>query len=207
MSVEHEAGLELARQLLRAEDECERLKAELLKELESTAQQLERAERAEAALVSAQEEIARLKDWKESAVTSMTDQRELRARLREQIAEHGGECGNCDWGPDCEDCGLLREALAALEPPKCVHCHAETERAEQSAQEAAAREQPEDFAWAIDRVTRMCASALVDAQVYRQKLLKGFGYPNETFRAAQDYRALSIVLSALSPSPMQENRR
>jgi DNA repair exonuclease SbcCD ATPase subunit len=43
----------------------------------------------------------------------------------------------------------------------------------------------------------MCANALIDAQVYRQKLLKGFGYPNETFARAQDYRALDIVLKSL----------
>lgn len=55
----------------------------------------------------------------------------------------------------------------------------------------------EDWNWAIERVTSMCASALLDAQVYRQKLLKGFGYPNETFARAQDYRALNIVLEKL----------
>ena len=55
----------------------------------------------------------------------------------------------------------------------------------------------DDYEWALDRVTRMCASALVDAQIYRQKLLKGFGYPNEVFHSAQDYRALNIILSAL----------
>jgi hypothetical protein len=55
----------------------------------------------------------------------------------------------------------------------------------------------EDWEWAIERVTSMCASALLDAQVYRQKLLKGFGYPNETFARAQDYRALNIVLERL----------
>jgi deoxycytidylate deaminase len=60
---------------------------------------------------------------------------------------------------------------------------------------------PDDFDWAVERVTRMCASAYVDASVYRQKLLKGFGYPNETFRAAQDARALSIVLEALCVGP------
>jgi hypothetical protein len=55
----------------------------------------------------------------------------------------------------------------------------------------------EDLPWAIERATNMCASALIDAQVYRQKLLKGFGYPNETFSRAQDHRALLIILSAL----------
>lgn len=57
---------------------------------------------------------------------------------------------------------------------------------------------PEDWEWALDRVNRMCASALVDAQVYRQKLLKGFGYPNEVFSRAQDHRALLIVLNRLA---------
>jgi hypothetical protein len=56
---------------------------------------------------------------------------------------------------------------------------------------------PDDFEWAKERATNMCAAALIDAQVYRQKLLKGFGYPNETFARAQDYRALNIVLEAL----------
>lgn len=53
----------------------------------------------------------------------------------------------------------------------------------------------EDLEWALERVNRLCASALVDAQVYRTKLLKGFGYPNEVFRSAQDFRALLIVLN------------
>lgn len=57
---------------------------------------------------------------------------------------------------------------------------------------------PNDYEWALERVTKMCASALVDAQIYRQKLLKGFGYPDETFRSAQDYRALSIILQRLA---------
>lgn len=54
-----------------------------------------------------------------------------------------------------------------------------------------------DFDWALDRVQRMCASALLDAQVYGRKMLKGFGYPNEAFSRAQDYRALLIVLNRL----------
>ena len=54
--------------------------------------------------------------------------------------------------------------------------------------------QSDDLEWALERVTRLCASAYVDASVYRTKLLKGFGYPDETFRAAQDARALTIVL-------------
>lgn len=55
-----------------------------------------------------------------------------------------------------------------------------------------------DAEWAIDRVTRMAGAAYADAIVYRKKLLKGFGYPNETFSRAQDARALSIVLTLLT---------
>lgn len=65
-------------------------------------------------------------------------------------------------------------------------------------------EQIEDFDWALDRVQRMCASAYLDAQVYGKRLLKGCGYPNESFSRAQDARALSILLNkvtgALSPA-------
>jgi hypothetical protein len=57
---------------------------------------------------------------------------------------------------------------------------------------------PPDFAWAHQRVTNMAEANLINAQVYGAKLLKGHGYPNETFSYAQDYRALSIVLDALS---------
>lgn len=63
---------------------------------------------------------------------------------------------------------------------------------------AALIQRAEDVEWALERVTKMCASALVDARVYGRKLLKGFGYPNETFGRAQDYRALSIVLALLT---------
>jgi hypothetical protein len=73
-----------------------------------------------------------------------------------------------------------------------------------SAREGAGWEAPDDYEWARERAQRMCAAALMDAQVYRQKLLKGFGYPNETFGRAQDYRALSIILSALPPAPAAE---
>jgi hypothetical protein len=62
---------------------------------------------------------------------------------------------------------------------------------------ARVQESLDDLPWALERVTRLCASAYVDASIYRAKLLKGFGYPNETFRAAQDARALTIVLTAL----------
>ena len=63
----------------------------------------------------------------------------------------------------------------------------------------------DDFAWAKDRVVKMCGSALADAMVYGKKLLKGFGYPNETFRAAQDHRALSIVLAELDRLQRERN--
>lgn len=56
----------------------------------------------------------------------------------------------------------------------------------------------DDYDWAVDRVTRMCAANFVNAAVYGKKLLKGFGYPNETFSYAQDARALKIVLAALA---------
>lgn len=59
-------------------------------------------------------------------------------------------------------------------------------------------EKPEDFAWALDRVQKMCGYALADAAVYGKKLLKGFGYPNEAMSRAQDYRALDIILRALA---------
>ena len=59
---------------------------------------------------------------------------------------------------------------------------------------------PDDWEWALDRVTKMCGAALADAHVYGKKLLKGFGYPNETFGRAQDYRALSIVLDYIRSS-------
>jgi hypothetical protein len=62
----------------------------------------------------------------------------------------------------------------------------------------------DDYEWAYQRVVDLCANALADAQVYRQKLLKGFGYPNETFRAAQDYRALRIVLDRLTEQSRQQ---
>jgi hypothetical protein len=62
----------------------------------------------------------------------------------------------------------------------------------------------DDYEWAYQRVVDLCANALADAQVYRQKLLKGFGYPNETFRAAQDYRALRIVLDRLTEQFRQQ---
>jgi hypothetical protein len=55
-----------------------------------------------------------------------------------------------------------------------------------------------EIEWAIERATSMCASALLDAQVYGKRLLKGFGYPNETFGRAQDHQALRIVLTLLS---------
>jgi hypothetical protein len=55
----------------------------------------------------------------------------------------------------------------------------------------------DDAEWALQRATDLCASASVDAAVYGKKLLKGFGYPNESFRAAQDARALSMVLDRL----------
>jgi len=86
----------------------------------------------------------------------------------------------------CRDCEYHRDHPiheAALSPPLAS---------------SPEQEKGEDYAWAHERVTRLCASALVDAQVYRQKLLKGFGYPNETFRSAQDYRALSIVLDRVA---------
>jgi hypothetical protein len=53
------------------------------------------------------------------------------------------------------------------------------------------------FEWALQRVTAMCASALVDASIHGKRLLKGFGYPNEAFGRAQDHRALRILLDAL----------
>lgn len=53
----------------------------------------------------------------------------------------------------------------------------------------------DDYEWALERVQLLCASAYIDAVIYGKKLLKGFGYPNETFRAAQDAHALSIVLA------------
>ena len=68
--------------------------------------------------------------------------------------------------------------------------------ADSTGQTAQAR-QMADFAWARERVVGMCANAFADARVYGLKLLKGFGYPNETFRAAQDARALQIVLDQL----------
>jgi hypothetical protein len=54
-----------------------------------------------------------------------------------------------------------------------------------------------DAEWALQRVTDLCGNAYADAAVYGKKLLKGFGYPNESFRAAQDARALAIVLDRL----------
>jgi len=62
----------------------------------------------------------------------------------------------------------------------------------------------EDFDWALERVNRMCAGALIDAQVYGKKQLKGFGYPNETFGRAQDHRALLIVLTALAAAESRQ---
>jgi hypothetical protein len=64
----------------------------------------------------------------------------------------------------------------------------------------------DDYAWARERAVNMCASALLDAQVYRQKLLRGFGYPNETFARAQDYRALAILLARLPAPPTTEEK-
>lgn len=57
-----------------------------------------------------------------------------------------------------------------------------------------------DREWALERVTRMQASAMADAAVYGKKLLKGFGYPDEVFSRAQDARALSIVLALVKES-------
>jgi len=57
---------------------------------------------------------------------------------------------------------------------------------------------PDDFTWALQRVENMAAANLVNAQVYGAKLLRGHGYPNETFSYAQDHRALRIVLDALA---------
>jgi hypothetical protein len=65
---------------------------------------------------------------------------------------------------------------------------------------------PEDFEWARERVVKMCASELVNASVYGKKLLKGFGYPDEAMRAAQDGRALQIVLEALSHLTAEHQR-
>jgi hypothetical protein len=67
-------------------------------------------------------------------------------------------------------------------------------------------EDADDYAWALDRVTRMCAANEVNAQVYGVKLLKGQGYPNETFSYAQDYQALSIVLSALQQADQERDQ-
>ena len=64
----------------------------------------------------------------------------------------------------------------------------------------------DDYQWARERVNSMCASALLDAQVYGKKLLKGFGYPDETFGRAQDYRALLIVLAALDQQAQEIQR-
>lgn len=61
-------------------------------------------------------------------------------------------------------------------------------------QERPHAEKTEDLEWAAERVRSMCASAFIDAGVYGPKLLKGFGYPNETFSRAQDARALQMVL-------------
>lgn len=55
----------------------------------------------------------------------------------------------------------------------------------------------DDYEWAHERVVSMAASAYADARVHGLKLLKGFGYPDEVMRRAQDYRALSIILEAL----------
>jgi hypothetical protein len=59
----------------------------------------------------------------------------------------------------------------------------------------AAARRAEDYEWALQRVTNMRDHALIDAQVYGPKLLKGFGYPDETFSQAQNYRALNILLT------------
>jgi hypothetical protein len=67
-------------------------------------------------------------------------------------------------------------------------------------------QEDDDYAWARERAVNMCASALLDAQVYRQKLLRGFGYPNETFARAQDYRALAILLARLPAPPTTEEK-
>lgn len=61
----------------------------------------------------------------------------------------------------------------------------------------------DDANWAVNRVVNMCACAYVDATVYGRKLLKGFGWPNETFHAAQDARALSTVLLMVRWQPIE----
>jgi hypothetical protein len=65
--------------------------------------------------------------------------------------------------------------------------------------------EPEEYAWAYQRVVNMAANARCDARIYGLKLLKGFGYPNEVFSRAQDARALQIVLEA-APKPASSER-
>jgi len=57
---------------------------------------------------------------------------------------------------------------------------------------------PADLEWAVERVTKMCAIAYVNASRFGLKLIKGFGYPDEAFSDAQDARALATVLDQLA---------
>lgn len=109
----------------------------------------------------------------------------------------GGDCGvtqycrgGCLSAQAKEHATDLRTALAALlaAPP-------------------APQERPEDFAWALERVTRMAACFLINAEKFGPKLLKGHGYPDEVMRDAQDYRALKIVLDAVASPPVERPRQ
>lgn len=99
------------------------------------------------------------------------------------VAEHGDRCLQC---------GRYIPTAASVE-------QLNTDIARLKAAEAPLPSEPQsDEQWALERLTRQCASALVNAQVFGKKLLKGFGYPDESFCYAQDYKALSIVLELVA---------
>lgn len=68
---------------------------------------------------------------------------------------------------------------------------------QRKAKSAPADSLSDDFAWAHERVQRLCASDHANAMFFGNKLISGFPYHTETFRAAQNARAMSIVLAEL----------
>src|SRR5688572_13585166 len=122
---------------------------------------------------------------KSAAMTETPGAQELVERLRLQADE---DWQRADQFPNYSKrrAVLLRLAANALEASERLVAKLTLERDEAREQfdrhvEWAANAVSDDLPWALERVQRLCASAYVDASVYRTKLLKGFGYPNETF--------------------------
>lgn len=60
----------------------------------------------------------------------------------------------------------------------------------------------ENLAWAITRVDTLLTTTEWEAGRYGEKLLRGYGYPNETMSLALDALALRIVLDAARTHPL-----